>query len=217
MNPKTSFWQTVPGILTAIGGTVGSIAALLTALYTIGLIGSKEAPKPSPSSSTPTTYSATTSTSTNNAATSTPLSDSSENSTASRFPDSCLNQKLSVVPGFVETVAIEGGERDAIKGEQSKDRLAGVWLIANSRPVGAITFSPIYVDSENYSFNVEHLLDAKCQETDYVNVSHPEHKPVLHNWDQIRMSFDGRKYWLRIGYNTGSHAITAKFQGKEIR
>ena len=48
MNQKKSFWETVPGILTAVGGTVAGIAALLTALYTTGLVGNKATPTPSP-------------------------------------------------------------------------------------------------------------------------------------------------------------------------
>jgi len=153
-----------------------------------------------------------------NIAVASPTSPSSESSRATRFPDSCLNQNLSVVPGDRrETVAIEGGEPDIIKGKQSKDGLAAVWLIASNRPVGAITFSPTYVDSENYSFRVEHLLNSKCQETDYVNIDNPEYRPVLHNWNRIRMTLDSQEYWLRLGYNTRTHAITARFLDKEIQ
>lgn len=45
MSEETSFWKTAPGVLTALSGLLGSIAALLTALYTTGFIGGKE-PKP---------------------------------------------------------------------------------------------------------------------------------------------------------------------------
>jgi len=34
---KPSFWSTFPGILTAVGGVIGAIAALLTALHGMGL------------------------------------------------------------------------------------------------------------------------------------------------------------------------------------
>jgi hypothetical protein len=49
MDPRKSFWETVPGILTAIGGTIGAVAALLTALYTTGIIGNRGAPANTPS------------------------------------------------------------------------------------------------------------------------------------------------------------------------
>jgi len=48
MDSKKSFWETAPGVLTAIGGSIGAIAALLTALYTVGVIGSKVGPTPTP-------------------------------------------------------------------------------------------------------------------------------------------------------------------------
>jgi hypothetical protein len=41
-----SFWSTIPGILTAFGGIIGSIAALVTALYTAGVLGHKPLPAP---------------------------------------------------------------------------------------------------------------------------------------------------------------------------
>ena len=46
--PK-SFWSTVPGLLTAIGGIIAAIAALLTALVSAGVIGhEKLTPTPPP-------------------------------------------------------------------------------------------------------------------------------------------------------------------------
>src|SRR5687768_2932458 len=48
MDPKKSFWETLPGMLTAIGGAIAAVAALLTALYTTGLIGSREVSAPTP-------------------------------------------------------------------------------------------------------------------------------------------------------------------------
>lgn len=49
MDSKKSFWETIPGVLTAIGGTLAAVAALLTALYTTGLIGNKGVSVPTPS------------------------------------------------------------------------------------------------------------------------------------------------------------------------
>jgi hypothetical protein len=46
MDQKKPFWETLPGCLTAIGGTIAAIAALLTALYTTGVIGNKDQPIP---------------------------------------------------------------------------------------------------------------------------------------------------------------------------
>lgn len=43
---KPSFLTTVPGMLTAFGTAVASITALVTALYTAGVIGHKNAPAP---------------------------------------------------------------------------------------------------------------------------------------------------------------------------
>ena len=48
MDSNKSFWATLPGILTAIGGTIGATAALITALYTVGVIGSKTTTTPVP-------------------------------------------------------------------------------------------------------------------------------------------------------------------------
>jgi TPR repeat protein len=42
--PQSSFWSTLPGILTAVGTVIGAVTGLLTALYSAGIIG------PSPSS-----------------------------------------------------------------------------------------------------------------------------------------------------------------------
>jgi hypothetical protein len=39
MSEKKSFWTTLPGALTAIGGLIGTLAALITALQAIGVIG----------------------------------------------------------------------------------------------------------------------------------------------------------------------------------
>lgn len=38
MSEKKSFWMTLPGVLTALGGLIGAIAALITALYTAGVL-----------------------------------------------------------------------------------------------------------------------------------------------------------------------------------
>jgi hypothetical protein len=53
---KGTWWQTVPGILTAITGVVTAVAGLLVTLHQIGLIGDKEKTAPqSPSSFNDTT------------------------------------------------------------------------------------------------------------------------------------------------------------------
>lgn len=39
-NENTLFWETIPGIITAIGALLTGVAALITALYTAGIIGS---------------------------------------------------------------------------------------------------------------------------------------------------------------------------------
>jgi hypothetical protein len=41
MTEEQSFWTTVPGILTRIGGVIGAGAALVTALYSAGIIGNR--------------------------------------------------------------------------------------------------------------------------------------------------------------------------------
>ena len=45
---KPSFLSTVPGMLTAFGTVIASITALVTALYTAGVIGHKDSPAPAP-------------------------------------------------------------------------------------------------------------------------------------------------------------------------
>jgi hypothetical protein len=148
---------------------------------------------------------------------STSQSNTGESSHPTRFPNSCLNHILAVIPDVRrEAAAIEGGETDIIKETPSTDGLAGVLLVANNRPVGAITFTPTYVNSQNYSFKVEHLLNSTCEERPYDNIDHPEYKPVLHNWDRIKTNLDDHEYWIRLGYNTQTHAISAKFLDKEI-
>lgn len=47
MEPKKSFWETLPGFLTATSGILGAIAAVLTALYTTGVIGHRGEQMPS--------------------------------------------------------------------------------------------------------------------------------------------------------------------------
>ena len=53
-----SFWSTLPGLLTGIGGLVAAIATLLTALVSAGVIGSAK-PSPTPSPTVPSTFTAT--------------------------------------------------------------------------------------------------------------------------------------------------------------
>jgi hypothetical protein len=43
-----SFWSTLPGMLTAVGGIIAAIAALLSALVAAGLVGGKPTPPPPP-------------------------------------------------------------------------------------------------------------------------------------------------------------------------
>lgn len=43
-----SFWSTLPGVLTAVGGIIAGTAALLTALVSAGVVGSKPTPPPPP-------------------------------------------------------------------------------------------------------------------------------------------------------------------------
>lgn len=203
------------GIATIAAALITGAFLLLTHL----IPPASPAPPQLTASSTPATPSANSGTTTAQSnRSSTPSSGPSESSTENRFPNSCLNQALSAIPiARKESAAIEGGEPDVVEGTDSKDGLAGVWLLANNQPIGAIIFSPIFADSQNYSFRVEHLLNSTCQETNYANVSDPEHKPVLHNWDQIKMNLGGHEYWFRLGYNTGSQAVTAKFRDKKIR
>lgn len=47
---KGSFWSTVPGILTALGGLLAAVAGLITALYTAGIIGTSSEKTVPPSS-----------------------------------------------------------------------------------------------------------------------------------------------------------------------
>lgn len=41
---RGSWWQTVPGILTALAGTITAVAGLLVVLHQVGLLGNKEKP-----------------------------------------------------------------------------------------------------------------------------------------------------------------------------
>ena len=41
-----SFWSTLPGVLTAVGGLIAGIAALLTALVSAGVLGGRPTPIP---------------------------------------------------------------------------------------------------------------------------------------------------------------------------
>lgn len=43
---KSSFWSSLPGIMTALAGLIGAVAGLLTVLYTIGVIGQDPDPQP---------------------------------------------------------------------------------------------------------------------------------------------------------------------------
>jgi len=43
-----SFWTTLPGVLTAVGGIIAGTAALLTALVSAGMLGNKPPPSPLP-------------------------------------------------------------------------------------------------------------------------------------------------------------------------
>ncbi len=45
---KSSFWSTLPGILTALGGLLAAVAGLITALYTAGIIGTPSEKKVPP-------------------------------------------------------------------------------------------------------------------------------------------------------------------------
>jgi hypothetical protein len=45
---RSSFWVTMPGIITALAGLVSAVAVLVGALYASGVIGSKSEPSPSP-------------------------------------------------------------------------------------------------------------------------------------------------------------------------
>jgi hypothetical protein len=45
---KPSFWSTLPGILTAVGGIIAAFAALITALYSAGVISTKDKPRDNP-------------------------------------------------------------------------------------------------------------------------------------------------------------------------
>ena len=49
-NPPSSqsFWTTLPGVLTAVGGMIAGIAALLTALVSAGVLGGRPTPIPVP-------------------------------------------------------------------------------------------------------------------------------------------------------------------------
>ena len=52
---STSFWKTVPGILTAVGGFLTAVAALIGALAAAGVIGPNASPSPVSPSSPPAT------------------------------------------------------------------------------------------------------------------------------------------------------------------
>jgi hypothetical protein len=44
---STSWWQTLPGVLTAIAAAITAVSGLIAALYQAGLVGKKDAPPPS--------------------------------------------------------------------------------------------------------------------------------------------------------------------------
>ena len=50
---KSSFWSSLPGISTALAGLIGAVAALLTALYTVGVIGPGSGNEPQAQSPAP--------------------------------------------------------------------------------------------------------------------------------------------------------------------
>lgn len=53
--PRPSFWQTLPGMLTALGGVIAAATGLITALYQTGMIGSKGSTAAPASTSAPAT------------------------------------------------------------------------------------------------------------------------------------------------------------------
>jgi hypothetical protein len=54
---KVSFWSTVPGMMTALGAIIGASAGLITAMYSAGIIGTKDKPPANPAANVTTIHS----------------------------------------------------------------------------------------------------------------------------------------------------------------
>jgi len=55
---KVSFWSTIPGMMTALGAIIGASAGLITALYSAGIIGTKDKPPANVAANVPTIHGA---------------------------------------------------------------------------------------------------------------------------------------------------------------
>jgi TIR domain len=94
--------------------------------------------------------------------------------------------------------------------DQAKDGLGAVRLAEGDKRLGAILFR---VSPDGASFRILRGVRPDCGTfSSYENVSHPGEGPVMVNWDELRVMFEGRAYHLRLGSRDGKILADLKKQ-----
>jgi hypothetical protein len=175
---KSSFWASLPGILT------GS-AALLTAMGGLLALWLNARPARGPKPADPAVGSATTTT---------PVTTNTDDV-------ACYTPLLSNIPAdHQRSVKVGAADFRLVEPEVSKQGVFAVRLMENGRALGLLRLT---VDPADGSFVVQDVVDAGCQPV--VDVSNPDRGSgrALQNWDQVKMRIAGASYVMRLGYDGG--------------
>jgi hypothetical protein len=201
--PAGSFWQTVPGILTAIAAVLTAVAALVGVLASNGLIGSRAK---APGAAAPAASSDNASAGTTISARGTPdeprAAAGASTPVASGSSQDCVVNYVRQWPD-VSVVSMQVGSRDirfplsrtmAIR-LQDDDSLLGV-MVVNPRPDG--------------SFKVLAIRDPYCQAAGYFGNTSGGSAEYLQNWDTISGIIGKSTYEIRLG-QTGNELEISRF------
>lgn len=85
--------------------------------------------------------------------------------------------------------------------DRTKDGLGAVRLAEGDKRLGSLLFK---VSPDGASFRILRGVRPDCGAfSSYENISHPGEGPVMVNWDELRVMFEGRAYHLRLGSRDG--------------
>jgi hypothetical protein len=128
---KVSFWSTMPGMLTALGAIIGASAGLITALYSAGIIGTKDKPPANAAANVTTIHGASPESKPNDSPKpeQTTFTEASRNFIIGRWVVEQVSGEVSggTVIDYEDDGTFSGSKTIFVGGDGQKQRTAGNW------------------------------------------------------------------------------------------
>ena len=191
---KSSFWSSLPGILTGAAGLITALAGAAA------LILNDKSPDPQPDNppahvEQPAGNSA-----------GAPAAPPTNPAAGAARDAPCYAAHLKSIPGdHRKSVNVGTSDVVLVPNTQSKSGVFAVRMNEGNQPIGVVLLT---VSTSDETFHIDSVVNARCESVaDVANATRAGGEPVLVNWDELRIRMGGNTYLMRLGYSGGEVSV----------